>query len=101
MNNTPYNSIDQINMQRDMELASMVDERPRLQGCRRDQARWFGHTGMGTTRRGRTQCTEGAACRGHNTSRVDTMATSCVTLDFKGKTECITCVCQDLVPHIC
>jgi hypothetical protein len=32
MNNTPNSSIDQVNMQRDMELASMIDKRPRLRG---------------------------------------------------------------------
>jgi hypothetical protein len=32
MNNTPNNIIDQVNMQRDMELTSLVDEQPRLQG---------------------------------------------------------------------
>jgi hypothetical protein len=32
MNNTPNNNIDQVNMQCDMELASMVYKRPRLRG---------------------------------------------------------------------
>jgi hypothetical protein len=72
MNNTPNNSIDQVNIQCDMELASMVDERPRLQEHRRDQARQLGHAGIGTSNRRRAQHAKGI----HNALRAGTMSTS-------------------------
>ena len=70
MNNKPNNSIDQVNMQRDMELASMVDERPRLQEHRRDQARQLDRAGIGTSNRRRAQDAKGR----HNAPRAGTMS---------------------------
>jgi hypothetical protein len=56
MNNTPNNSIDQVNVQHDMELASMVVEQSRLRG--------IGGTKLGSSASlGRAQCVEGTTFR--------------------------------------
>jgi hypothetical protein len=45
-NITPYKGKYYKNMQYEIKLAFMVDEWPRLQGHRWDQARWLGHIGI-------------------------------------------------------
>jgi hypothetical protein len=66
MNSPPNTNIDQVDIQRDMELVSMVDKQPRLRGV--DATKLGDSVAMGwakgvegTTRRGQTQRAEGIA----------------------------------------